>query len=98
MLATFVQSSGGTSWDIRSMLAYPSFTAFFGLFLLLWLAIILLPFGKLLKRTGHHAAWCLFFIIPFVNVIALWIFAFKRWPTDKATTSDAAPVQLENRK
>jgi hypothetical protein len=72
-----------TSWDLRSLFSDPTSLAVVGLFLLFWLAIVLLPFGKLLKRTGHHTLWSIVFIIPFVNIIALWIFAFKRWPTDK---------------
>jgi len=50
---------------------------------LFWIAIILLPFAKLLKRTGHKPAWSVFFVIPLVNVVALWIFAFRSWPIDK---------------
>jgi hypothetical protein len=78
MLATLLES--GTSWDLRSIVSSPIYIMFLCVFALVWLAIILVPFGKLLKRTGHSAAWCLAFIIPFVNLIALWIFAFKRWP------------------
>jgi hypothetical protein len=81
MLATFLMQSG-TSWDLRSLISYPLSSTFLILFWLFWLTIILVPFGKLLKRTGHSAAWCLVFIIPFVNLIALWVFAFKRWPTN----------------
>ena len=80
MVATLQQS--GTSWDLRSLISYPISVTFLILFWLFWLAIILVPFGKLLKRTGHSAAWCFVFIIPFVNLIALWIFAFKHWPTN----------------
>lgn len=87
MVATLLSQSGGTSWDLRSLISYPTYMAVVCLFLLFWLAIVLLPFGKLLKRTGHHAAWCFFFIIPLVNLVALWIFAFKRWPTDKPNRS-----------
>lgn len=78
-----MQSSGGTSWDIRSLFNYPAGTLILGLFLLFWLATILVPFGKLLKRTGHSPAWCIFFAIPMVNLFALWIFSFKPWPTDR---------------
>jgi hypothetical protein len=83
MIGTILLQSGGTSWDIRSIVSNPLFTLFLCSFALGWLAIVLLPFGKLLRRTGHHAAWCFLFIVPFVNLIALWVFAFKRWPTDK---------------
>jgi hypothetical protein len=86
-----MQSTGGTSWDIRSFLNYPLGAVIFCLFLLVWLAIILVPFGKLLKRTGHSAAWCIFFAIPLVNLFALWIFSFKPWPTDRR---DVQPMRL----
>ena len=80
MVATFQQS--GTSWDLRNIAVSPIFMMFLSVFALVWLAIILVPFGKILKRTGHPAARCIVFIIPFVNLIALWIFAFKHWPTN----------------
>jgi hypothetical protein len=86
MVSTLLLQSGGTSWDVRSVVSNPVFTLFLCFFTVGWLAIVLLPFGKLLRRTGHHAAWCLLFIVPFVNLIALWVFAFKRWPTDKANS------------
>jgi hypothetical protein len=82
MVATLLLQEA-IEWDIRSLVGYPIYMTIVCLFVLFWLAIVLLPFGKLLKRTGHQVGWCFLFIIPFVNLIALWIFAFKRWPTDK---------------
>ena len=84
----------GTSWDLRSVVFYPISATFLILFWLFWLAIILVPFGKLLKRTGHRAAWCLVFIIPFINLIALWVLhsntGRQTHPTHKG--SPVAPV------
>jgi hypothetical protein len=77
-VATLLQS--GTSWDLRSIAGSPISIVVLCVFALLWLTIVLVPFGKLLRRTGHSARWCFVFIIPFVNLIALWIFAFKHWP------------------
>lgn len=69
-----------TSWDLRSLFSYPSVTlATLGVFLLLYL----IPIIKLLRRTGHSAFWCLLALFPGLNVIAFWVFAFKRWPTVK---------------
>jgi len=82
MLATLQEATGGTSWDIRSLIDYPGYLALFIFLVLGWLAIIVVPFGKILKRTGHAALWSVFFIIPFLNLVALWILAFKRWPTE----------------
>jgi len=87
-MAILLLQEAVTSWDLRSILSnpfsHPVFTAIVSVFVLFWLALVLLPFGNLLKRTGHQAAWCLFFVVPFVNLIALWIFAFKPWPIDKS--------------
>ena len=70
-----------TSYDIRSLLSYPSIALpTLGVFLLLFL----IPITKLLRRTGHSAFWCLLALFPGLNVIAFWVFAFKRWPTVKS--------------
>ena len=46
------------------------------------LAVVPIPFAKILSRTGHNPAWCLLYFIPLGNFIALWFFAFKPWPKD----------------
>ena len=48
-----------------------------------WVVIILIPIFKVLKRTGHAPVWSILFVIPLVNVAALWVFAFKSWPIDR---------------
>jgi hypothetical protein len=55
--------------------------------LLILLFLLLVPIVKLLRRTGHHPVWCLFAIVPALNLIAFWLFAFKPWPTDKKPTN-----------
>jgi hypothetical protein len=56
-------------------------TIFYSLSLVYFLSV-LLPFLKILKRTGHNPAWCILGLFPFLNVVCLWIFAFKAWPID----------------
>jgi hypothetical protein len=70
-----------TSWDLRSLSLHGPFV-FLTAFLLYFLAF-LVPFIKLLRRTGHSIAWSLLALIPGLNLLALWVFAFKPWPTDK---------------
>jgi hypothetical protein len=54
--------------------------------LLVFLFVLLVPVAKLLRRTGHNPAWCLFAIFPGLNFIALWFFAYKPWPSvDKSS-------------
>jgi len=68
-----------TQWDIRSFFGYETLFLMLGVLLFL----LLVPVVKLLRRTGHNAAWSLLSIVPGLNLIALWLFAFKPWPTDK---------------
>jgi hypothetical protein len=65
--------------DIRSLFTLPIVMTILGVSIFL----LLVPVIKVLHRTGHHPLWCLFAIFPGLNLIALWLFAFKPWPTDK---------------
>jgi hypothetical protein len=45
---------------------------------------VICPFCRIVKRTGHSGWWSLRALIPLVNVLSPWLFAFVRWPaTDK---------------
>lgn len=35
-----------------------------------------------LRKAGFSGAWSLLLIVPMVNLVALWIFAFISWPVD----------------
>jgi hypothetical protein len=70
----------GEAVDIRSFFTLPFVMTVLGISVFL----ILVPVIKLLRRTGHHPLWSLFAIFPGLNLFALWHFAFKPWPTDKA--------------
>ena len=61
--------------------------SFFSYVLLVSLFLLLVPVVRLLRRTGHHAAWCLLALFPVLNLIAFWFFAFKPWPTDKKSVN-----------
>lgn len=43
-------------------------------------AVLLAPFYMLWKRTGHSGWLCLLLFIPVVNLISLYVLAFKEWP------------------
>ena len=45
-----------------------------------WVVAIAVPVVKILRRAGHGPWWCVLVFIPFVNLLALWLFAFARWP------------------
>ena len=51
------------------------------LLLVVYAAIVVVPFFQLWKRTGHSGWMSLLMILPLVNLIMLYVLAFKRWPS-----------------
>lgn len=35
---------------------------------------------KILDKAGFDKLWVLCLMIPFVNIIMIWVFAFSHWP------------------
>jgi Na+/H+ antiporter NhaD/arsenite permease-like protein len=50
--------------------------------LLILVVVLIPPVWKILKRLGLNPAWALLSIIPFANIIGLWLMAFGKWPKD----------------
>ena len=42
-----------------------------------------LIFGPVVKKAGFSRWWSLFMIVPLVNLIMVWVFAFTEWPAEK---------------
>lgn len=40
------------------------------------------PYWKIFQRSGWHPALSFLMIVPLVNIILLWVVAFKKWPSD----------------
>jgi hypothetical protein len=52
--------------------------------LLLAIAVlVVLPFWRIVGKTGMPAALSLLFFIPIANVVFLWVLAFAEWPALK---------------
>jgi hypothetical protein len=45
--------------------------------------VILYPIGRILNRVGFSPFWSVLAMIPFINLIALWVLAFIDWPERK---------------
>lgn len=56
------------------------------LILIVMAAIYGIPLAKIIRRTGHSRWWVIVFFVPVINLIALWVLAFVRWPTTDLTT------------
>lgn len=48
--------------------------------LLIYAVLVVVPFYQLWKRTGHNGWMALLMLIPLVNVVMLYVLAFKDWP------------------
>lgn len=53
-------------------------------FLLVLNIIVAIPCWKIVSRAGFNPWLSLLYIIPLVNIVALWMLAMKDWP---ATTN-----------
>lgn len=50
--------------------------------LLLVSLVWVIPFWRIVAKAGYPGALALLGLIPGVNLILLWIFAFVRWPVE----------------
>jgi uncharacterized membrane protein YhaH (DUF805 family) len=50
------------------------------LVLLFWIVVVGVPVSRILRRIGFSGWWAVLAFIPLVNLAALWVFAFARWP------------------
>ncbi|PMS16021.1 hypothetical protein C0Z18_25205 [Trinickia dabaoshanensis] len=41
---------------------------------------MLYPYVRIIRRTGHSGWWFLTMLVPVVNLIMIWVFAFAKWP------------------
>jgi uncharacterized membrane protein YhaH (DUF805 family) len=54
------------------------------------LVLYFLPIVKILQKAGYSGWWCLIVLVPLVNIIMFYVFAFADWP---ALRGRAAPQQ-----
>ena len=38
------------------------------------------PAVRILHKAGYSGWWSLLMLVPFVNIIGIWLFAFAKWP------------------
>lgn len=48
----------------------------------IYAAILIVPFWKIWGRAGHSPWISLLMLIPIVNLITLYVLAFKEWPLE----------------
>ena len=50
--------------------------------LLIWVIVFVVPFWRIFPRAGWPAPLSLLMLVPLLNLVLLWVLAFKRWPGD----------------
>ena len=53
-----------------------------GLVLIVWAFVAV--FGRILNRAGYSRWWLLTMVLPVLNLIMLWVFAFASWPVTRS--------------
>ncbi|HRD47040.1 MAG TPA: hypothetical protein PLF78_11210 [Caulobacter sp.] len=57
-----------------------SFSIVHWIIVLAVLASTVVPPWIIVRKAGYHPAWSLLGLIPLVNIVVLWVFAFGDWP------------------
>lgn len=47
------------------------------------IALVLYPVGRILNRMGFSPFWSLLVLVPFFNLLGLWILALRDWPRER---------------
>jgi hypothetical protein len=63
-----------------------SFSIWHWLIVLIILLTYVVPAWRIVSKAGFPGALSLLMLVPFVNLIMLWVFAFTRWPNEKNPT------------
>lgn len=50
---------------------------------LIIILILMWPICRIVNKAGYSGAWGLLYLIPVVNLIALWAFALVEWPNER---------------
>lgn len=46
-------------------------------------ALTVVPSWRIARKAGFSGAWCLLLLVPGLNVLVIWAFAFTRWPNSQ---------------
>ena len=51
-------------------------------FFVIYVAVIVVPVSRILGKAGFSGWWAVCALIPLLNLLMLWIFAFSQWPQE----------------
>lgn len=59
------------------------------LVMLVWAAIVVVPFWRICQKAGYPGALGLLIVVPLANIVFLYYLAFASWPSQKAAAPPA---------
>lgn len=69
------------------MMSYQAYGAFHWGVGLIGFLIFAIPGAMILRKAGYSAWWVLIALVPLLNIIMFWVFAFSRWPVEERAAS-----------
>jgi len=57
-----------------------SFSIWHLIIVLFWIALFIVPGWRIAQKAGFAGAWSLLLLVPLLNLIIIWVFAFVPWP------------------
>ena len=63
-----------------------SFSIWHWLIVIIYIGVIVVPCWRIISKAGYSGALSLLALIPLVNIILLWVFAFSTWPIEKSSS------------
>ena len=61
-----------------------SLTIWHWIFFPIGAVLFVVPAWRIVRKAGFHGALSLLGLIPIVNIVLLWVFAFVKWPNERS--------------
>ena len=71
---------GQSGWDRPRGVDMGSFSIWHWLIVIVFILVVAVPCAKILNKAGRSRWWLILALFPYINLIALWVFAYTRWP------------------
>lgn len=52
-------------------------------FVVIGLLFLYIPAWRIVRKAGYPGALSLLLLVPVLNIVMLWVFAFVRWPVEQ---------------
>lgn len=59
------------------------FSMFHWIIVLAFFILFLIPPWRIVSKAGYPGALSLLMLVPLLNIVLLWVFAFVKWPVEQ---------------